>query len=116
MVGGFNSIYMSGTSKHPEAAAKLLQSYVEHEAGLSFTEQTQNPTIINSVIEATKDADNIVAEVAGMVASSSHVYPFWDNYVSPVIVEESWRLISGLYDGSVTPADYLAALDKAAGR
>lgn len=116
MVGGFNSIYMSGTSEHPEAAAKLLQSYLEHEAGLSFTQQTQNPSIINSVIEATTGSDDVVAEVATMVAGSPHIYPFWDNYMTPVVVEESWRLISGLYDGSVTPAEYLAALDKAQGR
>jgi raffinose/stachyose/melibiose transport system substrate-binding protein len=116
VVGGFDALFVSAKTEHPEAVATFLNSFADRDAAVSFMLDTQNISVIKEALEATKTSDNVIAKMAALVAKSPRITPWWDNYMPTAVHEESTRLIQGLFDGSVSPTDYLASVDKAAGR
>jgi raffinose/stachyose/melibiose transport system substrate-binding protein len=116
VVGGFDAMFVSAKTAHPEAVAAFLNSFAEQKAAVSFMKDTQNISVIKDALAATSGSNDVIAQIASAVAKAPAITPWWDNYMPPPVHEESTRLIQGLFDGTVTTADYLAAMDKAAGR
>jgi len=116
VVGGFDAMFVSANTKHPEAVAAFLNSFAEKDAAVSFMMETQNISVIKDALAATSSSNDIVAQLARAVAKTPAITPWWDNFMPPTVVDESTRLIQGLFDGSVSPKDYLTKIDKAAGR
>jgi len=116
MVGGFDAMFVSAKTAHPDAVASFLNSFAEKDAAISFMKETQNISVIKDALAATGPEDGMLGQVAAAVAKAPHITPWWDNYFPAPVFEESTRAIQGLFDGSISPAAYLAGLDKAAGR
>jgi raffinose/stachyose/melibiose transport system substrate-binding protein len=115
-VGGFDAMFVSAKTAHPEAVAAFLNSFADKDAAVSFMKETQNISVIKAALEATAGSNDVISVMARQVGKTPAITPWWDNYMPPTVVDESTRLIQGLFDGSVSPADYLAKLDKAMGR
>jgi raffinose/stachyose/melibiose transport system substrate-binding protein len=116
VVGGFDAMFVSAKTPHPEAVAAFLNSFTEKDDAVSFMMQTQNISVIKAALEATASSTDVIAQMAHAVGKTPAITPWWDNYMPPPVFEESTRLIQGLFDGTVSPSEYLAKMDKAAGR
>jgi raffinose/stachyose/melibiose transport system substrate-binding protein len=116
VLGGFDALWVSANTKHPEAVATFLNSFADKDTAVSFQKDTQNISVIKEVLAATAGSDDVVARMGRLAGEAPHITPWWDSYLSAPLHEEGIRLIQGLFDESVTPADYLAAMDKVAGR
>ena len=109
-------MWVSANTKHPEAVAAFLNSFADKDTAVSFMKDTQNISVIKEVLTATADSNDVIAQMARLTGKAPHITPWWDSYMPSAVHEEGTRLIQGLFDGSVKPDAYLAALDKAAGR
>ena len=116
MVGGFDALFVSAKTAHPDAVATFLNSFAEPDAAVSFMNQTQNVSVVKAALAGTAGSDGIIARMAAAVAKVPRITPWWDNYMPNAVIDASNSMIQGLFEGSVTPEAFVAGLDKAAGR
>ncbi len=115
VLGGFDALFVSAKTQHPEAVASFLNGFAADDAAVAFMRETRNISVVRSALKA-GPGEGILGDIAAATARAPHITPWWDNYLPNAVQEEATRQIQGLFDGSVTPAAYLEAMDKAAKR
>ncbi len=114
VIAGFDALFVNAKTQKTAAIAAFLNSFADPGTAQSFLRETQNVSVIRSAVTA--GMNPIDNEIARLITSAPHVSPWWDNYLPNVVAEQATRTIQGLFDGSIAPQAYLAAMDKAAGR
>ncbi len=115
VVGGFDALFVNARTSKTAAIAMFLNSFAEPNTALSFLKDTQNVSVVKSVM-ATGIAPGVLNDIAQITAAAPHISPWWDNYLSNAVADNVTRTIQGLFDGSIAPDAFLAAMDKAGGR
>jgi raffinose/stachyose/melibiose transport system substrate-binding protein len=115
VIGGFDALFVSSKTTKAAAVAVFLNSFADPKTALSFMNETQNVSVIKSVM-ASGMSPGVLSEIAQITAAAPHISPWWDNYLSNSVADDATRTIQGLFDGSITPDAYLVGMDKAAGR
>jgi raffinose/stachyose/melibiose transport system substrate-binding protein len=115
LVVGFDALYVNGRTTQNAAIAAFLNSFADPGTALSFVRETQSVSVIKTVLSS-GTGPGILSDILKLTASAPHLSPWWDNYLSSAVTEETMRTIQGLFDGSMSPDAFLAGLDKAAGR
>ena len=57
VLGGFDALWVSANTKHPEAVATFLNSFADKDTAVSFQKDTQNISVIKEVLAATADSE-----------------------------------------------------------
>jgi raffinose/stachyose/melibiose transport system substrate-binding protein len=115
VIGGFDALFVNSRTNKTAAIAVFLNSFADPNTALSFMKDTQNVSVIKSVL-ATGMSPGVINDIAQITTAAPHISPWWDNYLSNAVADDATRTIQGLFDGSIAPDAFLASMDKAAGR
>ena len=110
--GGIDALWVSSTTKHPEAVAKFLQPLTTIDNALSFMEKTKFIPAIKGIAEKAKIAniDPVVLTLLQYSQEAKHIYPWWDWAMPAPVAEEMLNMSQPLSMGMITPEEFCERL------
>jgi raffinose/stachyose/melibiose transport system substrate-binding protein len=117
MMAGLDALFVSKSTKSPEAVGKFLAGFSEPETASRFMIETNNMStvkgIADEVIKSGK-ANEKLARLAGFLAGAGHTYQWWDWLMPPKVAEEMLSISQPLSVGDISPEDAAQRLERAA--
>jgi raffinose/stachyose/melibiose transport system substrate-binding protein len=117
LMAGIDALFVSASTKHPKEVGEFLSKFSDAETARRFMIETDSISTIKGVLEdviKSGKANEKLAKVANFLAKSGHTYQWWDWALPPAPAEEMLNLSQPLAEGTVTPEDAAARIEKAA--
>lgn len=117
MMAGIDALFVSGRTKHPKEVGQFLAGFSNQENARRFMIETDSISTIKGVLEEvvkSGKANEKLARLAASLANAGHTYQWWDWLLPPAPAEEMLNLSQPLGEGTVTPEDAAARIEKAA--
>jgi raffinose/stachyose/melibiose transport system substrate-binding protein len=117
MMAGIDALFVSNSTKHPKEVGEFLSKFSAPDTARQFMIETDSISTINGVLEdviKSGKANKKLARVADFLAKSGHTYQWWDWALPPAPAEEMLNLSQPLAEGSVTPEEAAARIERAA--
>ena len=117
MMAGIDALFVSTSTKHPKEVGEFLSKFSAPDTARQFMIETDSISTINGVLEdviKSGKANQKLAKVADFLAKSEHTYQWWDWALPPAPAEEMLNLSQPLAEGTVTPEEAAARIEKAA--
>jgi len=111
--GGIDALWVSSTTKHPEAVAKFLQPLTTVDNALSFMKETNFVPTIKGIYEKAKivDVDPAVLVLLQYSEEAKHSHPWWDWCMPAPVAEELLNISQLLSMGEITPKEFVDRLE-----
>jgi raffinose/stachyose/melibiose transport system substrate-binding protein len=117
VMAGIDALWVSSSSASPEAAAQFLNGFSEPATAADFAVKTQNFSVVKGITPPAGQEDDPLWQLAEVAASAPGYSPWWDASGLPAEVNaEMLAMSQGLFAQEITPEDFVARLDAAAGR
>jgi raffinose/stachyose/melibiose transport system substrate-binding protein len=117
MMAGIDALFVSKSTKHPKEVGEFLSRFSEPNTARQFMIETDSISTINGVLEdviKSGTANQKLAKVADFLSKSEHTYQWWDWQLPPAPAEEMLNLSQPLAEGTVTPEEAAARIERAA--
>ena len=117
MMAGIDALFVSASTKHPKEVGEFLSKFSDPETARQFMIETDSISTINGVLEdviKSGKANEKLAKVASFLAKSGDTYQWWDWALPPAPAEEMLNLSQPLAEGTVTPEEAAARIERAA--
>lgn len=106
--GGIDALWVSATTKHPEAVAKFLQGLTTVDNAVSFMKATKFTPTIKGIEDAAQAAGVHPAVLTLMQygLEAKHSYPWWDWAMPPEVAEEMLEMSQPISMLQITPEEF----------
>lgn len=110
---GVDALWVSSTTKHPEAVAKFLQPLTTVDSSVSFLKETSFIPAIKGILEKAKivGADPAALMLLQYSQEAKHFYPWWDWAMPAPVAEEMLDMSQPLSMGKITPKEFCERLE-----
>jgi raffinose/stachyose/melibiose transport system substrate-binding protein len=117
MMAGIDALFVSASTKHPKEVGEFLSKFSAPDTARQFMIETDSISTIKGVLEdviKSGKANKKLTRVADFLSKTDHTYQWWDWLLPPAPAEEMLNLSQPLAEGTVTPEDAAARLERAA--
>jgi raffinose/stachyose/melibiose transport system substrate-binding protein len=117
MMAGLDALFVSSSTKHPEAVGRFLAEFSKPETARRFMIETNNMSTVKGILEdviQSGEANEKLARLAGFMGKAGHTYQWWDWLLPPAVAEEMLNVSQPLSVGDITPEEAASRLEKAA--
>lgn len=106
--GGIDALWVSATTKHPEAVAKFLQGLTTVDNAVSFMKATKFTPTIKGIEDAAEAAGVHPAVLTLMQygLEAKHSYPWWDWAMPPEVAEEMLEMSQPISMLQLSPEEF----------
>ncbi len=106
--GGVDALWVSSTTKHPEAVAKFLQGLTTVENAVSFMKDTNFTPTIKGIEEVAKTAgvNPAVLTLMQYGLEAKHSYPWWDWAMPSTVADEMLGMSQPISMGQIKPEEF----------
>ncbi len=114
---GIESYWISSNTEYPDAAAKLLNAFLDADTQSDFVAKTQSVPATTGIQAPSDAADEAIWLLAALTErSTGGLLPFLSQFVPGEIRQPLMSMDQAVFSGDITPEEFVAELDKAAGR
>jgi raffinose/stachyose/melibiose transport system substrate-binding protein len=117
MMAGLDALFVSSSTKHPEAVGTFLAGFSQPDTARRFMIETNNMSTVKGILEdvvQSGDANEKLARLAEFLSKASHTYQWWDWLLPPAVAEEMLNVSQPLSVGDITPEEAAARLERVA--
>ena len=116
-MAGIDALWVAANSPNAEAAADFLNGFADPDRAVDFAVDTQNISVIKGIVPPAGTEDDVLWQLGDVAGAAPGYSPWWDaSGLPPEVNDEMLAMSQGLFAGKISPEDFVARLDKAAGR
>jgi len=117
VMAGIDALWIAANSPNAEAAADFLNGFADPDRAVDFAVDTQNISVIKGIVPPAGTEDDVLWQLGEVAGAAPGYSPWWDaSGLPPEVNDEMLAMSQGLFAGEISPEDFVARLDKAAGR
>jgi raffinose/stachyose/melibiose transport system substrate-binding protein len=116
VLSGYQALFPSADTEHPEELATFFNGFFEEDVAVSFLEDTQLISGVQSALDTVKGEDTYLGQMVTLLVEAPNIAMIWDTAVPTAVFEASKTNAPLLFGGEITAEEYVQLLDAAIDR